>query len=232
MRADATVRMDKALEVSDMPVLTDAEHTQLRAMENALRVNLDKCVSGYSQDAAFEYARTAAVSFYDFFYRKYSKHPDQTYRPHWGPASEKFAYQRIVKCLNNFSALESFLYRDDRAARLRKTISENAALHEPQLLKPVMDSPKIPALIGTTTDSPLLTMFKSAQFFNPVASKRQAFVQPRLDAKVWSLAQWAEKAKVSRHTAKSYMEGNRKTYHSSMKSLAEALGVSFQEFPR
>jgi lambda repressor-like predicted transcriptional regulator len=227
--------MDKPLEVSDMPVLTDAEHTQLRVMEHELRVNLAKCVDDRSvrdHDAAFEYARTAAVSFYDFFYRKYTKHPDQTYRPHWRPASEKFAYQRVVRCLDNFSALESLLHRDDRAARLKKTISENAAFREPRLMTAVMDAPKIPTLMGTPTDSPLPQMAKFAQSFNLVAHKRKAFVQPLLDAKGWSLAQWAEKAKVSRHTANSYMEGKRKTYHSSMKDLAEALGVSFQEFPK
>jgi hypothetical protein len=73
----------------------------------------------------------------------------------------------------------------------------------------------------------------AARVDTPTPSQlRKAFVQPLLDEKSWSVAEWAEKAKVSRHTANDYLEAKRKTYHSSLKELAKALGVSFHELPK
>jgi lambda repressor-like predicted transcriptional regulator len=229
--------MEKPVEPSDMPPLTETEHVQLRAMEREFRGYLSNCTSSYDiadPQAAWEYARTFAVRFYDFFYNYYNKVSETAYQPYIRSASEKLAFGRVYKCLDNFSVYESFLLNHDRSARLKKTISERADRSEPlQRIMPVVDSPKIPILGATATDSPLLKMAKlQFQFFNPVATRRKAFVEPLLDAKGWSVAQWAEAAKVSRHTAKDYMEAKRKTNHSNRRLLADALGVSFQEFPK
>src|ERR1700739_3930146 len=103
--------MGKNLEVSDMPVLPDWMHSKLRSLERSLMSELSSCCHSYDlrdPEAAFEYVRTSAIKFFDLYYDFYSKFPDPQYQPHWRPASEKFAFQRIVKCIENSSAVESF----------------------------------------------------------------------------------------------------------------------------
>ena len=96
--------MGKTFEASDMPPLTEEIHDELRAIERELCSVLFKCCGSYSLDdpeAAFEYTRTYAIKFYDCFYRFYSKNPDPVYQPHWRPASERFAFQRVIRCIEN-----------------------------------------------------------------------------------------------------------------------------------
>jgi hypothetical protein len=121
--------MDRQLEVSDMPPLSDTMHGMLRALEHALKIKLGSCCGNHhviDPDAALEYARTYAITFYDCFYDFYSHFPNKSYEPHWQPASEKFAYQRVVQCVGNFSVLNSFLWKEDRDNRIKKTITEHA----------------------------------------------------------------------------------------------------------
>jgi hypothetical protein len=126
--------MGNELELSDMPPLTELEHAQLRVMERDLSRHLSNCCNSRTVNdpgAAFEYARTFAVKFFDFIYNYYSMVSDQTYESHWRPASEKFAYERVVRCLKNYTLFDTFLWNDGRDARLKKTISDNADLFEP-----------------------------------------------------------------------------------------------------
>ena len=91
---------------------------------------LGSCCHSYSlsdkRSCAFEYARTYAVKFYDCFYGFYSKFPEQSYRPHWRPASERFAFQRVMKCVENISSVENLFYESGRKTRVEKTISQHA----------------------------------------------------------------------------------------------------------
>jgi DNA-binding XRE family transcriptional regulator len=122
--------MRKPLEIFDMPPLTLEMHSELRGMERLLQRALDNCCS--SQDlidphAAFEYARTYAAKFYDCFYSFYSQIPDPEYRPHWRPASETFAFQRLVQCIENSYAIRRFFASDPtRIQRIIRTISDHA----------------------------------------------------------------------------------------------------------
>jgi hypothetical protein len=125
--------MDNHIEVSDMPPLTDHFHAELRVLEGILIRHLNGCC-GYSglvdPNAAFEYARTFGVKFYDCFFDFYSKSQNPAYRPHCRPASEKFALQRVEKCLSNSRSFDTFLAQHDRHRRLKKTISEHADLRD------------------------------------------------------------------------------------------------------
>ena len=115
-----------------MPPLTEFEHAELRKMEKELRGCLSSCSTGsrvVDPDVAFEYARTYAVRFYDYYHAYYSAFSeDQTYGPHLRPASEKLAYQRVCRCIESYSAYDIFLLQYDRSRRLKKTISEHADL--------------------------------------------------------------------------------------------------------
>ncbi len=88
------------------------------------------CCSHYDltdSHAAFEYTRTAAIEFFNCFYDFYSKNPDPRFREHWQPASERFAFGRIVKCLEIVSVVEAHFKRNkDRVERIQRTISDHA----------------------------------------------------------------------------------------------------------
>jgi hypothetical protein len=121
--------MEKPLEVSDMPPLTLELTERLRAMERDLRLALGSCCNNYNlvdREAAFEYVRSYAVRFYDCFYGFYSQIPDESYRPHWRPASERFAFQRVMKCVENISSVENLFFESGRKGRIQKTISDHA----------------------------------------------------------------------------------------------------------
>lgn len=122
--------MGKALEISDMPPLTPEMHDELRALERGLRLELRSCCNRYEvidPHAAFEYARTYAVQFYDLYYGFYSQIPDPKYRPHWRPASETFAFDRVVRCIENNSGIRAYFANDTtRTQRIRRTISDHA----------------------------------------------------------------------------------------------------------
>ncbi len=124
--------MGKTFEVSDMPPLTLEMHGKLRAMEKDLRLALSRCCNDrelIDPQAAFEYARTYATRFYDCFYDFYSQIPNPAYRPHWRPASEAFAFQRVVKCIQNDFHIELFFKNNpDRVDRIKRTITDHSKL--------------------------------------------------------------------------------------------------------
>jgi lambda repressor-like predicted transcriptional regulator len=222
-----------SFKVTDMPALTSDAQAQLTAMESKYHNILSGHCHGYElfdPHGALEKIRTFATLFYDFFYSFYSQFP--AYSEHWRIASETKAMERIGVWIKNFSATRNWVDASI-VLTIKQTITNHAEQSLPLLLsKPVIVAPRVPVFASIGTDSPLLTMAKRVESFNAVSLRRKAFVQPLLDAKGWSIAQWAEKAKVSRHTANSYLEGNRKTYHTSMRDLADALGVPYQQFPK
>jgi hypothetical protein len=174
--------MGKPFEVSDMPPLSREMHGELRQLERGLNRDLLSCCAGYSlvdEHAAFEYTRTAAIEFFDCFYAFYSKTPDPAYREHWKPASERFALGRIVKCIENITAVESYFKRsNDRVERIKRTISDHAksaANSEDNHPAPTGRQASLNALAGIDpySDSPLLKMARAAStrpaVFSPVS---------------------------------------------------------------
>jgi len=61
---------------------------------------------------------------------------------------------------------------------------------------------------------------------------RKAFVTPLLDAKGWSILDWASEAGVAPATAVDYLQDKTKPYRSTRLKLAKALGVSVEHLPR
>jgi lambda repressor-like predicted transcriptional regulator len=55
---------------------------------------------------------------------------------------------------------------------------------------------------------------------------RRAFITPLLDAKGWSILDWANEANVSHATAQDYLDNKTKPYPSTRKKLAKALGLN------
>jgi hypothetical protein len=228
--------MGKPLEVSDMPPLTREIHKELRQLETLLNRDLLSCCGEYhlaDPHAAFEYTRTAATEFFDCFYRFYSENPDPQYREHCRPASERFAFGRIVKCLEDISSVEDYFKRNqDRVDRIKRTISDHAQKVAPlaHVLLPI-ESPQLPNVWAKSEHSnPPIAL----QRYQPAAvdSERRKLIQPLLDSKGWSLVEWADDAKVAYHTVADYMAGKRKQYASTRKKLAESLGLSIQQLPK
>lgn len=156
--------MGKTFEASDMPPLTKEMHQELRLLEWELRSAFSKCCNSYSLDdsqAAFEYARTYAVKFYDCYYGFYSKDRNPIYQPHWRPASEALALQRVVKCIEDMDVIHTYFKRNsDLVARIQKTISAHA---EPiPLVTGKQASAYIASGIDIASGSPLLKMAVAA----------------------------------------------------------------------
>ena len=63
-------------------------------------------------------------------------------------------------------------------------------------------------------------------------TSRKAFVIPLLDAKGWSILDWANEAEVSHATAIDYLENKTKSYRSTRLKLAKALNVPVEQLPK
>jgi hypothetical protein len=63
------------------------------------------------------------------------------------------------------------------------------------------------------------------------AKARRKVVKPLLDAKGWSIQEWATNSNVDFHTANDYWNGDTNPYPSSRKKLAESLGLQPSELP-
>ena len=92
-----------------------------------------------------------------------------------------------------------------------------------------------------------LTSLRQPRRFPPVQSKRQRrssqsrqqrqnqspeeVVLPILEAKGWSVFDWANEAEVAHATAMDYLRGKTKSYRSTRVKLARALGIPVNELP-
>jgi lambda repressor-like predicted transcriptional regulator len=60
---------------------------------------------------------------------------------------------------------------------------------------------------------------------------RESIIEPILKQKGWSILDWANEARVDYKTAAGYLNGTTKTYRSSRKKLADALGIAPEALP-
>jgi lambda repressor-like predicted transcriptional regulator len=161
-----------------------------------------------------------SIEFYTFFYRYYSEFPD--FSAHAVAAARHNAVISALEVIRqrvyNFNSLRE-VFEKDILDRVNEHIRREAK-------SKLIVTPPPSAMLLPPISAPHMVMP------NDLSARRRAFVQPLLDEKGWSVAVWAEKAKVSRHTANSYLEGNRKTYHSNLVELAKALGIPFQSLPK
>src|SRR6185437_15091688 len=233
-----------------MPALKLAVSANLDSLERELGKKIESCFSAQGRDfneaKAFEYLRTYLREFYDCFFRFYSEFP--AYKADWSEGARHNAVKRAIDCYKDhvgISAQEAQLIKE----RLWRDLGDHLEeLATPKNLASILSDSHAAEYAKTGVDlssgSPLLIMAatrgakaiasqpKPLIPVNPVAVRRKQFVHPRLADKGWDVTMWAAKAKVTRHTANNYLEAKRKTYHDSLKKLADALGVSFQEFPR
>jgi lambda repressor-like predicted transcriptional regulator len=63
-------------------------------------------------------------------------------------------------------------------------------------------------------------------------SPRRAFIEHHLEAKGWSVLDWANEAEVAHATAMDFLHGKTYPYRSTRLKLAKALGVPVEELPR
>ena len=239
--------MGKPLEHSDMPPLTVEMHSDLRALEKRLRLALGSCCSGYDlidSHAAFEYVRTYATEFYDCYYRFYSHIPDPKYRPHWRPASETFAFDRVVQCIeNSYSVLGYFRSDAARVERIKRTIKDHAeqnSLPERFPTLPVGKRTSPWAAIGAdiVADSPLLAMLMAAehrvhpqsprlssQITSPSAARKmEAF----MENKALNQTEFAIQAKTTDKTIRKFRQTG-KVKRSILTGIASAMGITKEE---
>jgi hypothetical protein len=209
------------------PPLDLKQLEELKELKRRLGVHLkfETDDSGLWNDYVYAYA----IKFYVLFHSHYASFPDFVER------SEDAARQNAVATtidvigqqLYNFRSLQPS-YERKVFERLGEHIKREEAKRKPLALHPFLG---VSNQLGL---SPQALGISAPQLLpiNVESIRRRAFVDPLLAQKGWNVAVWAKEAKVSRHTAIDYLDGKRKTYHSSLRSLAKALGVSFQDFPR
>lgn len=224
-----------------MPALTRAFTKELRGLERLFGLDLGTCIAGYEihdPAAAFQYARTYAIEFYDLYYGFYSQYP--AYREHWRPASAAFALGRVIQGINGFSILPHFFEQKNRVARIRRTISDHAKRDETPLLTGKQAQMLARAGVDISSASPLLLSVLHAQAQagqqaanqKPQRNTREAVVLPLLEAKGWSILEWADNSYLAYHTAADYLAGKTDPYRSTRKKLAESIGLSVQQLPK
>jgi hypothetical protein len=62
-------------------------------------------------------------------------------------------------------------------------------------------------------------------------NRREAFLRPILVEKGFSVHDWANEAEVDFHTANDYLKGKSKPYPTTLKKLADALGIEVAKLP-
>ena len=164
---------DKPLDVSDMPPLSREMHSDLRSLENRLMRDLSSCCANYNlidPAAAVEYARTYAAEFFDLYYDFYSMEGGLEHHSLRKPASKQFAFQRVLHCLNNHSAISRYFESDrKRIDGIKRTISDYADRKHPEVLMARPSSrPQVFAPIQSV--SPLELLISTAQAAEKMAA--------------------------------------------------------------
>lgn len=209
-----------------LPHLTPKEVKERDFAEHNFHKDLASCWSGddFDKERAYKLVIGHAVEIFKVVYDNYRNKP--AFLEDWFEEIEQEAVFRTLTVFVNVTT-----YGMPPLEQLERNMQ--AAIRD---YRATLVIPKIRFIPPSPEDPPLLKMAKNAARLltapNPVAVRRKEFVLPRLAEKGWDVTTWAAKAKVSRHTAKNYLEAKRKTYHDSLKKLADALGVSFQEFPK
>jgi hypothetical protein len=250
--------MGKRLEISDMPPLTVEVHSELRLLERKLQNALGECCSLHDlidPHAAFEYTRTYATEFYDCFYAFYSGIPDSKYRARWRPASETFAFDRVVQCIKNELLVARYFASDaSRVERIKRTISDHAkGIEKPEANHPALTGKQAAAFaragIDMASASPLMLMAhaaaqESARREGPTsrltAPKRRIprsihsesatkKLEDYLNAKGLSQTQFAIRINVDPKTLYRFRTtGN--VGKSVAQAIAQAMGITLEEF--
>jgi hypothetical protein len=226
--------MGEKLSIGDAPALSLIEFKKIEQTETEYFASLD-----YQEGRGNlkEYARTYALEFFNLFNAFYAPKRNgsdarqlaklQAVVRAMRPLEEKYSYTWRNYGQNEHKAYLS-LVESALDERIRELASKDPL---PHIKMSAPASPAFPSVFASEP-SPLLRLVQAMSLPSPLSSSRRAFVQPLLDARGMSVPEWAAKAKVSRHTAQDYLDAKRKTNHSNRKLLAEALGVSFHEFPK
>jgi lambda repressor-like predicted transcriptional regulator len=98
---------------------------------------------------------------------------------------------------------------------------QKASIH---FLKPDRTPIIQPGSAKTAQHEPITTRTKQPS--------RREFVTLLLDAKGWSILEWALEAKVAPATANDYLDNKTKPYRSTRLKLAKALGLPVEQLPR
>lgn len=212
------------------PPLGEERIRDLKELQRRLGIHLD-----YETDDSSmwnEYVWSFAIQFYTLFYKHYSSFPDFAAQAEDEARNNavEAAISVIGKKLANFRSRRA-IFEENISETVSEHIRREKAASMPSLILPPTMVAAAPLMAGPTLRPPVFAPLKSL-IPNAASVRRRSFVQPLLDQKGWDITEWAERAGVSRHTAKDYLEGKRRTYHTSLKSLADAIGVAFQDFPR
>jgi hypothetical protein len=214
-----------------LPYLTREERKERDRLEDILDRDLSACLYGdrIDEEKALHILHDAAVSIFDLEFNAYSNKPG--YEPKWLP---DIVYESVYRVLK---AAENIYWRDlvSLFKELDKTVTQHVK-RIPQkvfIRAPEQGSPQVFAGVDLSTASPLLKMAAIAALTPPPSlNARQAFVNPLLLEKGWSILDWATNSDVAYHTAADYLAGLKNPYPSTRLKLARSLGIVIQQLPK
>jgi hypothetical protein len=115
-------------------------------------------------------------------------------------------------------------------SKLVKESIDRARLAE---VRALMSGPKLADDPAPGRGEAMKTQSVAASSAEQLAAIRRAFATPRLaDKGGWSPLDWAKAARVDFHTVNDYLKGITRPFDSTLKKLADALGVKFEDLPK
>jgi hypothetical protein len=198
-----------------MPVLNEEEAIEalaegLLAPYNPLTFNAAK---------ARRNARSYACRIFDLQVFHYSALPN--YEPSWDGWIEREIVSTLTALVRH---PELATFRGELELELWTTLHEHAETLRKAKLPSTESIAKPPVSLS---DSVPPHDLKSKR-----AAARRAFVDPLLEAKGWSVLDWAKHSELAYHTAADYLEGLTTPYRSTRLKLANSLGVKLAELPQ
>lgn len=162
-----------------------------------------------------------AMALFDTEFREY---PSDLRLPHWMMKLAERTGDRVMRVVAELevsSLLAKLSYHGVTASQMRESVEE--ALR--QSVKDRLQELRVS--VSPQTPGPELAPTASQTVKEP----RKAFVMPLLNAKGWSVLDWATEAKVSHATAMDYLQNKTAPYRSTRLKLAKALGITVEELP-
>ena len=176
---------------------------------------------------------------------KYPRYPPSRYFPDWLRNLARRVEDHVIAVVKDIEASDpekSFSYHEVAEAEMRRNIRQRLHVEMEsrynvkyltsatellvQVLEPLARTAQVVAARPTEIARATVERLPATQ------ASRRAVIEPLLDAKGWSILDWAIEADVAHATAMDFLDEKTRPYRSTRLKLAKALGISVDQLPR
>ena len=177
--------------------------------------------------------------------QKYPRYPPHIYFPDWLRNLARRVEDHVIAVVKDIEASDpekDFSYHGVVEDEMRRNIRQrlHAEMEQRfnikyltsatellvQIMEPLARTAQIVASRAEIDDGPTIQRQPATQ------ASRRAVIEPLLDAKGWSILDWANEAEVAHATAMDFLDEKTRPYRSTRFKLAKALGISVDQLPR